>query len=105
MQRQIPRHLVCRAAGMLEVRTLKSNGRILLHAKEGSGTQVGITQYIMSVDAGCVDFSFHPGTGRVLLIDMQMAAHPVEAPLAEALLFDTVIVLSGWYVLSKTHIR
>jgi len=31
---------------MLEVRTLKSNGRILLHAKEGSGTQVGITQYI-----------------------------------------------------------
>ena len=77
-QRQIPRHCVCRAAGMLDPRALKSNGRIFFHSKEAGGTQVGITQYIMRIDTGRVDFCLYPGTGRVLLIDMQMTAQRVE---------------------------
>ena len=65
---------------MLDARAPKRNGGILLHSKEAGGTQVGITQYVMSINTGRVDFGLYPGTGRVLLIDMQMAAQRVEAP-------------------------
>src|SRR5215467_15756095 len=59
---------------------IKRNGGVCFHSEEGVGTQMSITQYIMRIDTGRVDFSLYPGTGRVLLIDMQMAAQPIEAP-------------------------
>jgi len=74
---------------MLDARTTKRNGGILLHGKESVGTQVGITQYVMRIDTGSVDFGLYPGTGRVLFIDMQMAAQPVETAPRRSYRHDT----------------
>ena len=71
-QRQIPRHFVCKAADMLDVRAAKSNGGVFIHGEEGARTQVGITQWIMRIDTGRIDFSLYPGIGRGLLVDMQV---------------------------------
>src|ERR1700736_3333568 len=49
MQGQVPRHLVVLTTGMLDARALKGDGGILLHGKEGGGTQVGITQRIVRI--------------------------------------------------------
>jgi len=64
---------------MLDARALKSNGGVCFHGEEGVGTQMGITQEIMRIDTGRVDFSLYPGIGRVLLITMEMAVQPIEA--------------------------
>src|SRR6516164_11579654 len=76
---RFPRHCVCRAADMLDTRAAKSNGGVFLYSEEGVGTQVGITQYVMRIDASSVDFSLHPGIGRGLLVDMKLTAQSVEA--------------------------
>ncbi len=45
MQGQIPVHLVVLTANMLDVRARKGDGGILLHVKEGSGSQVGMSRF------------------------------------------------------------
>src|SRR5947208_906140 len=72
-------HFVCRVADMLDARALKRNGGVFFHGEEGVGTQVGITHYIMRIDAGRVDFSLYPGIARGLLVDMKLTAQSVEA--------------------------
>jgi hypothetical protein len=64
---------------MLDARALKSNGGVFFHGEEGVGTQMGITQYIMRIDTGRVDFSLYPGIGGVLLINMKLTLQRVEA--------------------------
>ncbi len=67
VQGQIPGHLVVLAASMLDVCARKGNSGILLHAKEGSGPQVGTTQLIPCIDAGRLHLGIDPGVGRMLL--------------------------------------
>src|SRR3989440_5807970 len=64
---------------MLDVRALKGDRGILLHGKEGGGTQVSITQFIPGIDAGRLHFGLYPGVGRILLVNMEMSTKRVEA--------------------------
>lgn len=63
---------------MLDARAAKSNGGVFFHSEEGVGTQMGITQSIMRIDTGHVDFSLYPGIGRGLLINMKLTPQRVE---------------------------
>src|SRR5207245_10785745 len=80
MHGQVPGYFVVLSTDMLDVRALKGDGGILLHGKEGGGTQVGVTQLNMGVDAGRVHFGVYPGVGRILLINMELSTKRVEAP-------------------------
>jgi len=79
MQGQVPRHLVVLTANMLDVRARKGDGRIVLHVKEGGGTQMGIPQLVMGIDAGCFHLSIDPGVGRILLVNMKSTTKRIEA--------------------------
>ena len=79
MHGQVPCHLVVLTTGMLDIRALKGDRGILLHGKEGGGTQVSITQLILGIDAGRLHFGVYPGVGRILLINMEMSTKRLEA--------------------------
>src|SRR5258708_6509879 len=84
MQGQVPCNFVDLAAEMLDLCALKGDRGILLHGKEAGGTQVGITQLIVGIDAGRIDFSLYPGTSRILLINIHMTSQRVEASFRRA---------------------
>src|SRR5205823_12635775 len=80
MQGQVPRHLVVLTADMLDVRTRKGDGGIFLHVKEGSRTQMGITQFIPGIDAGRLHLGIDPGVGRMLLVNIESTTKRMEVP-------------------------
>src|SRR5436309_2923650 len=79
MQGQVPRHLVVLSADMLDVRTRKGDGGILLHVEEGGGPQVSVTQLVMGINAGCLYLGIDPGVGKFLLVNMKSTTKGIEA--------------------------
>ena len=79
VQGQVPGHPVVLTAGMLDMRARKGDGGILLHVKEGGGTQVGVTQFIAGINAGRLHLGVDPGVGRMLLVNMESTTKRIEA--------------------------
>ena len=79
MQAQVSCYLVVLIADMFDMRTLEDNCGIFLYGKEARRTQVGITQHIVGIDTGCINFSLDPGAGGILLINRELATKHIEA--------------------------